>query len=107
MTKVRVYELAKELNISSKELIEKIEDLNIEVNSHMSSISSEEAELIKELLTEVPEVVTSESETELLDEIIEEEIINTSKKNKKKKEKINHPAIEQVKSKVNSKYDNK
>ena len=36
MGKVRVYELAKELNISSKDLIEKIEGLEISVNSHMS-----------------------------------------------------------------------
>lgn len=50
MTKIRIYELAKELDISSKELMEKIEDLDINVKSHMSSLSSEEAKLIKELL---------------------------------------------------------
>lgn len=50
MTKIRVYELAKELGISSKELIEKIEDLKLDISSHMSTIEEEEADLIKELL---------------------------------------------------------
>ena len=52
MTKVRIYELAKELNMSSKALMEKIEGLELKINSHMSSIEDEEAQLIKELLTE-------------------------------------------------------
>nr|WP_300004568.1 translation initiation factor IF-2 [Tissierella sp.] len=50
MSKVRIYEIAKELDMSSKELMEKIEDLDIQVKSHMSSLSNEEAGLIKELL---------------------------------------------------------
>ncbi|MEW8973472.1 MAG: translation initiation factor IF-2 [Tissierellaceae bacterium] len=50
MTKIRIYELAKELNMSSRELMEQIEDLDIDASSHMSSIDKEEAELIKELL---------------------------------------------------------
>lgn len=50
MTKVRVYELAKELKVTSKELIEKVADLNLDINSHMSTVEKEEADLIKELL---------------------------------------------------------
>lgn len=50
MTKIRVYELAKELNITSKELIKRISDLDLDINSHMSTVEKEEAELIKELL---------------------------------------------------------
>ena len=50
MTKIRVYELAKELNMTSKELINKVEELGLEISSHMSSIEKEEAELIRELL---------------------------------------------------------
>ncbi len=51
MTKIRVYELAKELNMSSKELMEEIEDLDIDISSHMSSIDGEDAELIRELFS--------------------------------------------------------
>ena len=51
MSKLRVYELAKELNVSSKDLIEVLMDeFNVEVKNHMSVIEEEDAELIKELL---------------------------------------------------------
>jgi translation initiation factor IF-2 len=55
MSKTRVYELAKELNISSKDLISKLNDLDIRVKNHMSTLEDEEVELIKDLLTEKPE----------------------------------------------------
>lgn len=52
MAKKRVYELAKQLNISNKDLIEKLNELGIEVNNHMSTVDEENAELVKELLGE-------------------------------------------------------
>lgn len=53
MSKIRVYELAKELNISSKDLISLLlEEFNIVVKNHMSVVEEEDAELIKELLLE-------------------------------------------------------
>ena len=43
MSKIRVHELAKELNISSKELITLLmEEFNVEVKNHMSTIEDEE-----------------------------------------------------------------
>ena len=56
MIKIRVYELAKELGITSKDLIEKMKELDLNVSSHMSSLESEEAEMIKELFEEDKEV---------------------------------------------------
>ena len=50
LSKKRLYELAKELGLSSKELIKKAKELNINVSTHMSSIESEEEKAIKELL---------------------------------------------------------
>jgi translation initiation factor IF-2 len=44
---MRIYELAKQLGIESKELIEKLKILNFPVKSHMSSVDSETAEIIK------------------------------------------------------------
>ena len=38
MTKMRVHELAKELGIDNKELLEKLAKNQIEVKSHMSSL---------------------------------------------------------------------
>jgi translation initiation factor IF-2 len=52
LAKIRVYELAKELNISSKELITLLEEeFSVEVKNHMSAIEDEDADLIKELLS--------------------------------------------------------
>ncbi|MDP4179799.1 MAG: translation initiation factor IF-2 [Bacillota bacterium] len=42
MDKVRVYELAKELNTTSKRLTEKLAEINIHVKNHMSLLSDEE-----------------------------------------------------------------
>lgn len=52
MTKLRIYELAKELSISSKDLMEKAQDLGIETSSHMNSLESEEVELLRELFND-------------------------------------------------------
>lgn len=68
MANVRIYEIAKDLEISSKELIEKINELDMDVTSHMSTLSEEDAELVKELIKEEePEreekVIKKENET--------------------------------------------
>ena len=51
MSKIRVYELAKELEISSKKLITLLmEEFSVEVKNHMSVLEDEDVDLIKELL---------------------------------------------------------
>ncbi|MHC6179625.1 translation initiation factor IF-2 [Clostridium sp. JNZ X4-2] len=53
MSKIRIYELAKELNISSKKLIELLlEEFGVKVKNHMSAVEDEDAELIKEFIEE-------------------------------------------------------
>ncbi|EDK33473.1 translation initiation factor IF-2 [Clostridium kluyveri] len=53
MSKIRIYELAKELNISSKKLITLLlEEFGVEVKNHMSVIEEEDADLIKEFIEE-------------------------------------------------------
>lgn len=47
MTKVRVHELAKELNKTNKEVLDVLREKNIEVTSHMSSLSDEQIEAVK------------------------------------------------------------
>ncbi len=44
---MRIYELAKELNINSKELLQKLHALDVEAKTHMSSIDEETVELIR------------------------------------------------------------
>ncbi len=60
MSKVRVYELAKKLDMSSKELITKLEELSIEVNSHMSSMEEEDVKIIEELFQKPEEKAKKE-----------------------------------------------
>ncbi|RCW55699.1 translation initiation factor IF-2 [Halanaerobium sp. ST460_2HS_T2] len=52
MAKIRVYNLAHELDMDSKEVIEILNDLDIEVSSHMSTITDETAELVKGMYAE-------------------------------------------------------
>ena len=50
---MRIHELAKELNIDSKELIKKLKALKFPVKNHMSSVDKETAEVIKHEITEL------------------------------------------------------
>ncbi|MCG8513162.1 MAG: translation initiation factor IF-2 [Halanaerobiales bacterium] len=47
MGKMRVYKLAKELEITSKELLDILSELGVEASSHMSTVEDETAELIR------------------------------------------------------------
>ena len=51
MSKVRVYELAKELGTTSKKLIEVMESMDISVNNHMSTLSDDQAKRVMAILT--------------------------------------------------------
>jgi len=50
MGKIRVYELAKEMGIGSKELLDILKDLGVEAKSHASSIEDSTAKLVQEVL---------------------------------------------------------
>lgn len=86
LSKIRVYELAKELGISSKDLITLLMDeFNIEVKNHMSVIENEDAELITELLKDKAKVETenvSDSKTivDEYEEMVAEEVNKFTKK---------------------------
>ncbi len=47
MSKIRIYELAKEVKISSKKLLEIVRDLGIEAANHMAGLDSSDVEQIK------------------------------------------------------------
>ena len=50
MAKKRVYEVAKQLNISNKDLIDKLKGIGVEVSNHMASIDDATIEKVTELL---------------------------------------------------------
>jgi translation initiation factor IF-2 len=85
MSKIRIYELAKELDVTSKYLIELLaQEFNIEVKNHMSVIEDEDAALIKELLAEQEEK-KEETEEDKYEELAEEELKKSIKLKKQKK----------------------
>ena len=47
MSKIRVYELSKKININSKEIIEKLKEMGVEVSSHMSAIEEKDAKAVE------------------------------------------------------------
>ncbi len=61
---MRIYVLAKELGMDSKELIEKLKELNFPVKSHMSSVDKETAEIIKH---EIEELKRKEIESNVIE----------------------------------------
>ncbi|SES78136.1 translation initiation factor IF-2 [Anaerobranca gottschalkii] len=87
MSKFRVYELAKDLNITSKELIKKMEELNISVKNHMSSINDDDFEKIYNYFNpkEQPIEEIIEVNNDIID--ISEDIEGNSKKKNKKSKK--------------------
>ncbi|KOF56699.1 MULTISPECIES: translation initiation factor IF-2 [Clostridium] len=94
MSKIRIYELSKEIGRSSKELITILEDeFGIKVKNHMSAIDEEDAELIKEMLSDdEKEAAVDKKDDENPSNIVEEyeEIVDNSikvRKNRKIKNK--------------------
>ncbi|WP_374721845.1 translation initiation factor IF-2 [Peribacillus tepidiphilus] len=51
MTKIRVYEYAKKHNVSSKVIINKLKEMNIEVSNHMAAIDQNTVQKLEEALT--------------------------------------------------------
>ena len=48
MGKIKIHEIAKEIGLASKEIIERAQKLGISVTSHLSSIDEDQAKTIKE-----------------------------------------------------------
>ncbi len=52
MAKIRVYELAKKLKLSSKDLMNMLAELGVEVKNHMSTVNEREAKAVEEIVSE-------------------------------------------------------
>ena len=61
MPKVRIHQIAKELGITSKEVVEQSVKLGMKVTSHQNVVSETDAERIKKALISVPEENSSET----------------------------------------------
>lgn len=91
MGKMKIYELAKELNLTSKEIMAKAKELGIEVKTHMSSIEENEINKIKSKLGK--SIKKEENKTKKQEKkqnspvIIRREIIITEEEKKENKNK--------------------
>mgnify|MGYP001379955066 CR=1 FL=1 len=81
MSKMRIYEYAREKNISSKEVIEQLAKMDIEVSSHMSSIGLHEQIKLDEIFDEKSKEEPKEEKKQ------EQTNQRANKEQKKKKEK--------------------
>lgn len=52
LSKIRVYELAKKLGISSKKMISILEELDIDIKNHMSTLDEDIAKLVEDVVDE-------------------------------------------------------
>ena len=109
--KIRVYELAKENGLESKEMIRILNDeFNLGIKSHMSMISGEDHKLINDFLSELND--DSSEDVSVEEEIIEKPKAK-AKQEKKREKKIDLKNLdddddqEQVVSKKNRKKKNK
>jgi translation initiation factor IF-2 len=85
MPKARVYELAKRLNISARELLDELEELGVTVKNHMSVLDDETVNIIVGLY--------------------EEEKKETVKKNEKAKSKVQEKEVKKLEKKLVSKEE--
>ncbi|MFP4460947.1 MAG: translation initiation factor IF-2 [Thermotogota bacterium] len=103
MSKIRIYQLAKRLDMSSKELIAELEELGIKVKNHMSVLDEDDEKLVMDLMdegseteekvskkTKMPKSDKKENptkvETKPKKETIKEEVVEKSVKKAPKKE---------------------
>jgi len=56
MAKIRVYELARDLNMTNKVLLEKLKEIGLPIKSHMSSLEEEKIDAIKAAISGVDPV---------------------------------------------------
>jgi translation initiation factor IF-2 len=84
MSKIRVYEYAKQQNISSKDIITKLKEMNIEVSNHMAMLDDEVVEKLDNQLNPKEESA-KRSIVEEFEEQVEVEKQATKKNSNKKK----------------------
>ena len=84
MGKIKIHEIAKKIGINSKEVLEKAIELGMEVKTHMSSVTEEEAKKIEAKFSGAKKEVKEKKETPV---IIRREVIVTDE-NKKVEPKL-------------------
>ncbi len=106
MGKIKIHEIAKEFDLTSKEIIEKAEKLGIKVKNHLSSIDDEVAEKIRtsikkkktnNIIKEEKKAKSAKQETPV---IIRREVIISEEELLKREEQENKKKLEEKKKEV-------
>ena len=112
MGKIKVHEIAKELGLTSKQIIDKASSLGIELSSHLSSLDEDQAEKIKKSFNGKKAINVKEAKTVKKDKknetpviIRREVIINDDDNKKEEKPKTNRNDVGFVERKKNQDYN--
>ena len=93
--KIRVYELAKEQGMPAKKMVELLnEEFGLGIKSHMSSVSGDDLELIKEFFTESSNDDKKTNQKEQKKEQSNKETQKEQKANMKKNNKVNYDEMD-------------
>ena len=103
MGKIKIYEIAKKLDLTSKEVLEMAQKLNIEVKSHMSSVEEEEAKKIENNLSKKTEQTSKQQASKKEDKTAKQNV--TPKKEEKAPVIIRREVI--INEEENKKHENK
>ncbi|WP_028399021.1 translation initiation factor IF-2 [Ectobacillus panaciterrae] len=87
MSKIRVYEYAKQQNTSSKDIITKLKEMNIEVSNHMTMLDDEVVEKLDHNFNPTEEASKRSIVEEFDEEANKENPVRSGKKNSNKKKK--------------------
>ena len=110
MSKRKIYEIAKELNIPNKDLIEKIKEINIEVKSHLSTVDEkQENEILKYVKKDIQKDSKKMNDKKEKVKISKEEpvIIRREVVVKQDEEKVSKKAVDSSKNTTKVKNNNK
>ena len=110
MSKRKIYEIAKELNMPNKDLIEKIKEINIEVKSHLSTVDEkQENEILKYVKKDIQKDSKKMNDKKEKAKISKEEpvIIRREVVVKQDEEKASKKAVDSSKNTTKAKNNNK
>jgi len=101
MAKVRIYEYAKTQNVSSKEIINKLKEMGIEVSNHMSTISQKEVDQLNQAYQKT--ATTKEAPTKQANQ--QKKVTEKPKKQAKSNQTEQHKPASKTKSESPKKKD--
>ena len=88
MGNIKIHEIAKELGVNSKEVLEKARNIGIEVKSHLSSVDEETASKIRNNFKAKKETVEAKTVKENKKEVVEKKPKDAKKDKKSQEEHV-------------------